>query len=169
MARFRNPYPQLERSRNHDIKLWFWKRLQLLSKKQIDRLHKRNKRDRTSKSGSCHGVFLDGIRYFPIENSNNAYAVCASDRASCVEAGIRGTLRIEGKTYYVTEIGMFGFSNRPNLMEIHLPDTIRSIGRMAFSGCNKLEKVIIHGKQNIEFGKLCFEGCDFNKLKIERK
>ena len=169
MAHFRNPYPYRVRNRNHDIKLWIWKKLQLLSKKQIERLSKRNKRERKSKSVSYHGILLDGVRYFSIEDSNNAYAVCGSDRASYIELAVRRSVKIEGLTYIVTEIGMFGFCDCVNLKEIHLPESISIIGRMAFANCNNLERVIIHGQQYIEFGKLCFEGCDFNKIKIEKK
>jgi len=41
----------------------------------------------------------------------------------------------------ITSIGNYAFSSLQNLVEVHLPESVKSIGENAFSGCSSLESI----------------------------
>ncbi|MCR5282887.1 MAG: leucine-rich repeat domain-containing protein [Lachnospiraceae bacterium] len=72
------------------------------------------------------------------------------------------TVKHDGTTYTVTTINMTAFSGEnPSMLEsVTIPETIRSIGREAFYGCEKLKEVQISVEgENLRIFRSAFENC----------
>jgi hypothetical protein len=63
----------------------------------------------------------------------------------------------------VTRIGDYAFSNRKNLVEVILPDSIRNINGYAFANCGIRGELIIHGN-NFDIGSGAFENNEITKV-----
>lgn len=75
---------------------------------------------------------------------------------------IPSTVEIEGKKYYVVEIGGYAFSKCTRLKKITFPSTLMSIWESAFYGCKNLQSITLPDKLEI------IESCAFkycNSLK----
>lgn len=64
----------------------------------------------------------------------------------------------------VTEIGDWAFSDRANLKEVAIPDSVTKIGANAFDGCHDLEKIVV-AEENPCYGSQ--DGTLYNKDKTE--
>lgn len=71
---------------------------------------------------------------------------------------ISSTIKINGETYKVTEIGDNAFKGNTKVTSISLPSTIKKIGKNAFRSCTKLKKITIP-KNVTEIGSNVFYGC----------
>ena len=84
------------------------------------------------------------------------------------------------------EISMYAFSNRKNIKSVVLPESVKKIGKFAFSSCENLERINLEKVETIEeyafsncnqlndvnlenikeLGTHTFSGCKFKELKI---
>lgn len=80
---------------------------------------------------------------------------------------------VDGKSYYVTEIGDYAFGSRSimqynNLTEVILPDTVEVIGEYAFSYLQNLKSVYIPSSvKRIEQYAFAFVGYNYFDMEIE--
>ena len=75
------------------------------------------------------------------------------------------TIVYQGKTYYVTSIGVGAFRNCYNLSSVNIPNTITAIGNSAFLDCRGLSSMSL--PNNLSYiGEMAFEGCSFNSISI---
>lgn len=73
----------------------------------------------------------------------------------------------EAKGCQVTSVGAYAFSKAGrNLTEVHLPETVKRIGRYAFYGCAKLEKLVLTDTLTDIAGGV-FTGCRLRELEID--
>ena len=71
---------------------------------------------------------------------------------------IPATVKINGKTYKVTEIKDNAFKGNKDLTQVTIGKNITKIGKNAFNGCKNLKKVIFKSTSVTKIGKCAFKG-----------
>ena len=99
---------------------------------------------------SAHDFEVDGIYYNITSSTESTVSVTFRgdyySSYSYVYTGsvvIPQTVTYSGKTYTVTSIGSFAFSNCSGLTSVAIPNSVTSIDRFAFSGCSSLTSIIV--------------------------
>lgn len=87
---------------------------------------------------------INGIRYKT--TSTNTVAVVGVKNRGITKLSIPAAVRIGGKRYKVTEIGANAFSGCSKLEKVVLGKYIKSIGRKAFAGTKELSRIKILSK-----------------------
>ncbi len=95
-----------------------------------------------SSSWTDNGYF-DGMLYYKIISDNPAEAIVSSCEKTATNALIPTWLKIDDKTYKVTDIANSAFDNCSSLISIDIPNSVTSIGNNAFIGCTSLTSVEI--------------------------
>ncbi len=72
---------------------------------------------------------------------------------------MRRTVKIYGKTFYITAIGNNAFRGFTKLQVVNIGNGVKKIGKRAFAQNPALQTVVI-GKSVDTIGKLAFSGCD---------
>ena len=67
------------------------------------------------------------------------------------------TIKYEGVSYKVTEIGKGAYKNKSKLTKVTIPSTVTKIGSSAFQGCKKLKTITIKTKSLSSIGKNAFK------------
>lgn len=70
---------------------------------------------------------------------------------------VKNSIKINGKTYKVTEIAAGAFKNCKKLKKVTIGLNITKIGKKAFYGCSSLKKVIVKSKSLKKVGKGAFK------------
>lgn len=83
----------------------------------------------------------DGIEYELF--GTNGVKCRAKDKAKLVDVVIPVNVRIDDRTYLVTEIDRDAFRDCKNLRSIEIPKSVTRIGRNAFWNCKNLESVVM--------------------------
>lgn len=83
----------------------------------------------------------DGVEYELF--GSNGVKCRAKDKAKLTDVVIPVNVRIDDRTYLVTEIDRDGFRDCKNLKSIEIPKSVTRIGRNAFWGCKSLESVVM--------------------------
>lgn len=102
------------------------------------------------------------------EKDNLIYEIISEDEATVSvranEEGFKGTslvipetIDIDGKTYTVTEVESFGFSDSESLVDVQLPSTLKLLGQQCFDECYNLKSVDIPNGCKLE--SYIFYGC----------
>ncbi len=86
-------------------------------------------------------IVQDGIEYELF--GTNGVRCRAKDKAALTNVVIPINVKIDNRTYLVTEIEKDGFRNCKNLTSIEIPTTVNKIGMNAFWGCKNLESVVM--------------------------
>lgn len=83
---------------------------------------------------------------------------------------IPATIKIDGQTYKVTEIASKTFKNSKTLKSVTIGKNVKKIGKEAFSGCKKLNKITIKSTVLKSVGKNAIKGIkkDAN-IKVPKK
>ncbi|SNU05150.1 Leucine rich repeat-containing protein [Lachnospiraceae bacterium] len=79
-----------------------------------------------------------------LSKSTVAYAGPVANNPKTVT--IPATVKIDGKSYKVTEISVNALKNKKNLKKVVIGKNIKTIGKSAFYGCKNLKTIIINGK-----------------------
>jgi hypothetical protein len=116
-------------------------------------------------AGAASSVTIDGIRY--TLRKNNTLSCRAVNKDALVNVELPQTVRVDGFDYQVGSIEIEGFRNCNNLKSITIPNSVKKIGRCAFSDCKELESVVMpdDGKAEIFSGYYgsgrvgIFKGC----------
>ena len=94
---------------------------------------------------SAYDAEIDGIYY----NFSGTEATVTYRQYNAYHGSYSGNMVIPesvtygDKTYSVTSIGGYAFSDCINLTSLTIPNSVTSIGRWAFRGCGGLQKVIV--------------------------
>ena len=95
--------------------------------------------------------------YFGVDNSTNTATILRST-SNDSSIAIPSAFSYNGKTFAVTAIGTYAFSNKNNLKNIVIPGNIITIGTYSFNNCTNLVEVIINnGVTTIE--TYAFKNC----------
>ena len=103
-----------------------------------------------------------GITIQADKSKKTATVVSVDKKAGKSSLTVPDTIKVDGTTYKITEIGKDAWKNNKNLKKIVLGKNVKTIGAGAFSGCSKLRTVVI-GKNVSKIGKKAFYKC--KKLK----
>lgn len=83
---------------------------------------------------------------------------------------IPATVKIDGYTFKVTEIGKDAFKKRTKITKVSISSTVTKIGTNAFYGCKKLRSVSIKSTKLKSVGKNSFKGISSRAtIKVPRK
>ena len=84
---------------------------------------------------------IEGVNYR--STSDKTASVSKSEKASG-EVVIYNEVQIDGKNYEVTTIDDEAFRNCKEMVAITIPNSVTSIGKSAFLGCDGLKEVLLH-------------------------
>lgn len=71
---------------------------------------------------------------------------------------VPSTVKIEGKTYKVTQISAYAFKNNKTMTKVAIGKNVKIIGKAAFKNCTKLKTAVINSKVLKSIGVSAFEG-----------
>lgn len=71
---------------------------------------------------------------------------------------ITDTVKLEGYTFQVTEIGNNAFKDSTKLKTVKIGNKLKKIRTKAFANCKKLKKITV-GKGLVSIGKQAFSNC----------
>lgn len=71
---------------------------------------------------------------------------------------IKPTVKINGYTFKITEIGAKAFKGSSKLTQVTIGANIQKIGKSAFENCRKLKKIYINSKNITKIEKNAFKG-----------
>lgn len=71
---------------------------------------------------------------------------------------IPASVKIQGKTYRVTEISARAFRKNKKLTQVTIGKNVARVGKQAFEGCGNLQKVTVSSKALKSIGKKAFAG-----------
>lgn len=110
-----------------------------------------------------HAYEKDNLIYEIISEDEATVSVRANEEGyKATSLVIPETVDIDGKTYTVTEVECFGFSDSESLVDVKLPSTLKLLGQQCFDECYNLKSVDIPNGCKLE--SYIFYGC----LKLER-
>ena len=105
-----------------------------------------------------HAYEKDNLVYEIISEDEATVSVRASEEGfKAASLVIPETIDIDGKTYTVTEVGSFGFSDSESLVDVQLPSTLKLLGQQCFDECYHLKSVDIPNGCKLE--SYIFYGC----------
>ncbi len=109
-----------------------------------------------------NGQYTLGDNIF--KDKTNIVEIEISSGVNKIGAGVFSNTGISSITIPNTVTGFSNtsslFENSPNLTSVHLPDSLTNIGNNMFSGCEKLETVVLSENSNItSIGNRAFMGC----------
>ena len=111
-----------------------------------------------SVSAFAKDAIIDGIKYSLNDETLEAEVIEKNANKYSGDIIIPGTVNYMGKTYSVTSIGMWAFSNCKGLTSVTIPNSVTRIATYAFSGCSGLTSVTI-GNSVTSIGKRAFGSC----------
>lgn len=86
---------------------------------------------------------IGGIAYWVTSDNPREVEVCGTEDANVTTLNIPSTVQINSETYTVIGVSSWGLDDLKSLKTVNLPNTVRYIGRGAFSGDNELQTVNI--------------------------
>ena len=98
------------------------------------------------------------LEYTIIDNVNEYVSVSAGEQLANSTLVIPNQVTYDGKTYTVTQIDSAGFYDKPEIVSLTLPDSIKNIGFKAFAHCINLRDLVI-SSDLITLNNQTFYGC----------
>ncbi len=92
----------------------------------------------------ANAVEVDGINYILYETATPTACVTDKDPAYAGNVVIPRSVVYNGKTYYVTDIANWAFSNCPDLVSLSIPETVNEIGSCVVSYSSGLASIVVH-------------------------
>ena len=111
--------------------------------------------------------YFDGLLYYKVTSNSPREVSVNKVEKSVISIEIPSTVRIEGNSYSCTIIADQVFYGCENLTSVKMPNTIRAIGKGAFSHCRKLSSITI--SENVsEIKEQTFEYCKISSLTLPK-
>ena len=85
-------------------------------------------------SASADVVEVDGI-YYNLVSKGNVAEVTEGDKEYSGSITIPSSIKVNDAKYTVTSIGSYAFQSCSGLTSITIPNSVTSIGNLAFYGC----------------------------------
>lgn len=102
----------------------------------------------------------DQLEYYILSSTYKTAGVKANSKGWCSgTVTIPSTVKIDGVTYTVTEIGLDAFNKCSEITSVTIPNSVTEIGFRAFSGCSGLKSIKI-GDQVSFIDSYAFQSCD---------
>ena len=98
------------------------------------------------------------LEYTIIDNANKYVSVSAGEQLANSTLVIPNQVTYDGKIYTVTQIDSAGFYDKPEIVSLTLPNTIKNIGFKAFAHCINLRDLVI-SSDLITLNNQTFYGC----------
>ncbi len=108
-------------------------------------------------SANAYGFTVNYLSY-KINADGNSVTVSKTIYTKYGDLTIPESVEYNSKTYSVTAIGSYAFSNCSGLTSVIIPNSVTAIGSSAFSDCNDLISVTI-GNSVTEIGGSAFSSC----------
>lgn len=102
----------------------------------------------------------DGYRYKVLSATSKSKKVAfagVSDK-NVKKVMIPKTVKLDGITYQVTEIGANALKGKKKLKTVSVGENVTKIGKNAFAGCSKLVNIVVKGKKLKSAGKNSLQG-----------
>ena len=102
----------------------------------------------------------DGYRYKVLSATSKSKKVAfagVSDK-NVKKVMIPKTVKLDGITYQVTEIGANALKGKKKLKTVSIGENVTKIGKNAFAGCSKLVNIVVKGNKLKSAGKNCLQG-----------
>nr|MBQ8253489.1 leucine-rich repeat protein [Lachnospiraceae bacterium] len=116
-------------------------------------------------SGAVYKVNVNGVEYRVVQNADGTLGI-KDVAAGASKVTVPETVIIDGKSYRITEICDKAFYQNEKIKEVKLSANVGKIGKSAFEGCRRLEKVTIR-KGLVNIGDRAFKGCTaLKKIKL---
>ena len=93
-----------------------------------------------------------------IERNGNGQVCLIGAKKALVTVKVPESIKLDGKTFQVTEIGDNAFKNQKKLKKVIIGENVQKIGAKAFYGCRKLTSITIKSKKLHKMGKKAFQG-----------
>lgn len=104
------------------------------------------------------GYYDGGQLYYQIIDQNHYEARVSKAVKNCMVVTVPEKVKINGKVYTITEIGISAFEDRDELTSITLPNTLKRIAKRAFRECNKIESIVLPNSV-LSIGHAAFADC----------
>jgi len=105
-----------------------------------------------------HAFEKDNLIYEIISEDEATVSVRANEEEfKATSLVIPETIDIDGKTYTVTQVESFGFSDKESLVDVQIPSTVKLLGQQCFDECYHLKSVDIPNGCKLE--SYIFYGC----------
>lgn len=98
------------------------------------------------------------LEYTIIDNVNEYVSVSAGEQLANSTLVIPNQVTYDGKTYTVTQIDSAGFYDKPEIVSLTLPNTIKNIGFKAFAHCINLRNLVL-SSDIVTLNNQTFYGC----------
>lgn len=117
-------------------------------------------------TGWADEVTVNGLTYGYYTSTKLAY-LTGTTSTSLTTLNVPSTIKIDGETYTVNNIGQNAFENNTTLTTVNLPSTIKYISAYAFFNCSKLSSISLpEGLLNI--GKQAFCNTAITTIQIPK-
>ncbi len=97
-----------------------------------------------------------GVKYEV--NEDGTVAVKATTKKNVKSVNVPATVKVDGKSYKVTEIAKGAFKNNKKLTQVVIGKNVTKIGANAFSGAKNLKKITIKSTKLKSVGKNAIKG-----------
>lgn len=98
----------------------------------------------------------NGVTYQVKTDVSELAFVKTADKASKIK--ISGSVKIDGVCYTVASVTKNAFLNNKNITKITIQGDVKTIGKSAFRGCSKLNKIVIRSYELESAGTDAFKG-----------
>lgn len=109
-------------------------------------------------------ILSAGNRLYGITAQGSKTVKLISDDSKTASVVVPSTIKANGITYKVTEIGEYAFANNPKLKSVTIGANVTKISAKAFAGSSKLKTVVIGSKRLKKIGSGAFKGISSNAV-----
>ena len=108
--------------------------------------------------GSIHSDAKASYKVLSATESGGTVSYVKPNKKTNKKITVPATIKIDGRTYKVTEIGNNAFKGNKNLTQITVGSNVKKIGKSAFEKCAKLKKITVKSKVLKSVGKQAVKG-----------
>ena len=108
--------------------------------------------------GSIHSDAKASYKVLSATESGGTVSYVKPNKKTNKKITVAAAIKIDGRTYKVTEIGNNAFKGNKNLTQITVGSNVKKIGKSAFEKCAKLKKITVKSKVLKSVGKQAVKG-----------